>query len=124
MLQKIAAPTLVLHGADDPLVPIAAGRDTAANIAGARLEVIDGMGHDFPPTLLVKLALRIAEHCRTAQPVTPAVEQSSLAAAVAAQAAVVEAPAAAIEAVPPGAPAESPAEAPPQQASVSPATPT
>jgi pimeloyl-ACP methyl ester carboxylesterase len=72
-LQKITAPTLVLHGADDPLVPLAAGRDTAANIPGARLEVIDGMGHDFPPSLMTKLALRIAEHCRTAQPVTPVV---------------------------------------------------
>ena len=72
MLQKIMAPTLVLHGADDPLVPLAAGRDTATNIAGAKLEVVEGMGHDFPPTLLARLALRIAEHCRTAQPVMQA----------------------------------------------------
>jgi pimeloyl-ACP methyl ester carboxylesterase len=70
-LQKIAAPTLVLHGADDPLVPLAAGRDTAASIPGARLEVVEGMGHDFPPTLMTRLALRIAAHCRSAQPLTP-----------------------------------------------------
>ena len=37
MLHGITAPTLVIHGADDPLVRIAAGRDTAANIHGARL---------------------------------------------------------------------------------------
>jgi pimeloyl-ACP methyl ester carboxylesterase len=76
MLKKITAPTLVLHGADDPLVPLAAGRDTAANIAGARLEVVEGMGHDFPPTLLARLALRIAEHCRAALPVAPVAQTS------------------------------------------------
>jgi pimeloyl-ACP methyl ester carboxylesterase len=86
MLQKITAPTLVLHGADDPLVPLAAGRDTAANIPGARLEVIDGMGHDFPPMLMAKLALRIAEHCRAAQPAAAVVEPSPLAEVAAATA--------------------------------------
>jgi pimeloyl-ACP methyl ester carboxylesterase len=68
LLQQITAPTLVLHGADDPLVPLAAGIDTAANIPGARLEVVPGMGHDFPPGLMAQLAERIAEHCRAAPP--------------------------------------------------------
>jgi proline iminopeptidase len=68
-LQAITAPTLVLHGADDPLVPLAAGIDTAANIPGSRLEVVPGMGHDFPPGLMAQLAARIAEHCRGARPV-------------------------------------------------------
>ena len=90
MLQKITAPTLVLHGADDPLVPLAAGHDTAANIPGAKLEVVEGMGHDFPPTLLARLALRIAGHCRRAQPVAQVVEPSLPVEVVAAQAAVVE----------------------------------
>jgi proline iminopeptidase len=71
-LARITAPTLVLHGADDPLVPVAAGRDTAAHIPGAKLEIVDGMGHDFPPGLMAQLAARIAEHCRAAQPVPPA----------------------------------------------------
>jgi proline iminopeptidase len=68
LLQQIAAPTLVLHGADDPLVPVAAGRDTAAHVPGAQLEIIPGMGHDFPPGLMAQLAARIAEHCKAAQP--------------------------------------------------------
>ena len=72
LLQQITAPTLVLHGADDPLVPVAAGRDTAAYIPGAKLEIIDGMGHDLPPALMAPLAARIAEHCRAAQPAAPA----------------------------------------------------
>lgn len=50
-LAKITAPTLVLHGADDPLVPVAGGRDTAASIPGAELRVVPGMGHDLPPAL-------------------------------------------------------------------------
>ncbi|HZC16013.1 MAG TPA: alpha/beta hydrolase [Caulobacteraceae bacterium] len=50
-LATITAPTMVLHGADDPLVPVAGGRDTAANIPGAELRVIPGMGHDLPPAL-------------------------------------------------------------------------
>ena len=68
LLAQIKAPTLVVHGADDPLVPVAAGRDTAAHIPGAKLEIVDGMGHDFPPGLMAQLAARIAEHCRSAQP--------------------------------------------------------
>jgi pimeloyl-ACP methyl ester carboxylesterase len=49
--RTITAPTVVLHGADDPLVPVAGGRDTAANIPGAELRVVEGMGHDMPPAL-------------------------------------------------------------------------
>jgi pimeloyl-ACP methyl ester carboxylesterase len=67
LLQGITAPTLVLHGADDPLVPVAAGIDTAANIPGSRLEVVPGMGHDFPPGLMARVATRVAEHCRAAE---------------------------------------------------------
>lgn len=62
-LRTIGAPTLVIHGADDPLVPLAAGRDTAQNIPGAELQVIAGMGHDFPEALMPRLATAIADHC-------------------------------------------------------------
>ena len=50
-LATITAPTVVLHGADDPLVPVAGGRDTAASVKGAELRIIPGMGHDMPPAL-------------------------------------------------------------------------
>jgi len=69
-LQNVTAPTYVVHGADDPLVPLAAGIDTARCIPGARLEVIPGMGHDFPPAVMAPIAARIAAHCRAAA--TPA----------------------------------------------------
>ena len=63
MLRNIEAPTLVIHGASDPLVPVAAGRDTARHVRGAQLEIIEGMGHDFPPALMTRIAERIAAHC-------------------------------------------------------------
>ena len=64
LLGEVSAPTLVLHGSADPLVPLAAGLDTAAHIPGARMEVIMGMGHDFPDSLMPRLANTIAVHCR------------------------------------------------------------
>lgn len=50
-LKTIAAPTMVVHGIDDPLVPVEGGRDTAAVIPGAELREIPGMGHDLPAQL-------------------------------------------------------------------------
>lgn len=64
MLKAITAPTLVIHGEADPLVPIAGGRDTAAHIAGARLLTIPGMGHDLPLALVDTLTGAIAEHAK------------------------------------------------------------
>jgi pimeloyl-ACP methyl ester carboxylesterase len=66
MLKRVKAPTLVIHGEDDPLVPLAGGRDTAANIAEARLMTIPGMGHDLPLALVDTLTGAIAEHARDA----------------------------------------------------------
>lgn len=64
--RSIVAPTYVIHGGDDPLVPLAAGLDTARHIRGARMEVVMGMGHDFPPELMTTIAAKIGEHCRSA----------------------------------------------------------
>ncbi len=54
-LKRIKAPTVVIHGADDPLVPIEGGRDTAANIEGAEMIEIPGMGHDLPAALYSRI---------------------------------------------------------------------
>ncbi len=51
-LRTLSTPTVVLHGAEDTLVLPEAGKDTAANIPGADLRIIAGMGHDFPPALM------------------------------------------------------------------------
>ena len=47
-LGSIQVPVLVIHGTDDPLVPVEGGRDTAEAIPGAKLIIIEGMGHDLP----------------------------------------------------------------------------
>ena len=52
ILARIVAPTLVIHGAADPLVPVEGGRDTAASIPGATFLEIPGMGHDLPAALI------------------------------------------------------------------------
>jgi pimeloyl-ACP methyl ester carboxylesterase len=64
-LRRVSAPTLVIHGIDDPLVPVECGRDTAAHIPGARLLEIPGMGHDLPLQLVDTLADAVAGHART-----------------------------------------------------------
>lgn len=64
-LQKIRVPALVIHGAEDPLVPLAAGEDTARHVPGARLEVIPGMGHDVTPKNGPLIARLLVEHARS-----------------------------------------------------------
>ncbi|MCA1661426.1 MAG: alpha/beta hydrolase, partial [Novosphingobium sp.] len=64
-LARITAPTLVIHGTDDPLVPVEGGRDTAASIPGARLREIPGMGHDLPLELVDEIAGAIAERAKS-----------------------------------------------------------
>jgi pimeloyl-ACP methyl ester carboxylesterase len=60
-LATISAPTLVIHGDGDPLVPVEGGRDTAASIKGADFLVIPGMGHDVPLQLVDQIADAIAK---------------------------------------------------------------
>jgi pimeloyl-ACP methyl ester carboxylesterase len=66
-LARIRAPTLVIHGTQDSLLPIAAGRDTAGPIPGARLLEIEGMGHDLPPSITPRIVEAITQHCRAAE---------------------------------------------------------
>lgn len=63
-LRSITAPTLVVHGKADPLVPFACGEDTARRIPGARLVGIDGMGHDLPPGVVDRLLPLLVPHIR------------------------------------------------------------
>ena len=65
-LVKITAPTLVLHGKADPLVPFACGQDTAKRIRGANLVGIDGMGHDLPPAVVEHILKHLLPHLQAA----------------------------------------------------------
>ena len=61
-LKKITAPTLVVHGGADPLVPKEGSEDIARHIPGARLEIIDEMAHDLPPSQVGRMVELIAGH--------------------------------------------------------------
>jgi len=61
-LQTIRTPTLVIHGREDPLVPVEGGIDTARHVENSRLEIIEGMGHDIPPPLVARITGLIADH--------------------------------------------------------------
>jgi pimeloyl-ACP methyl ester carboxylesterase len=67
-VRRIKAPTLVIHGDEDPLIRPACGEETARVIRAAggdaRVEIVRGMGHDLPLPLLPLLADLVARHCR------------------------------------------------------------
>ena len=61
-LAHIRTPTLVLHGADDPLVPLDGAQDTARRIPGARLAVVPDMAHDLAPAPHPEILRRALAH--------------------------------------------------------------
>ncbi len=65
-LREVRVPTLVIHGEDDPLVPVSGGRATAEAIPGAKLLTFPGMGHDLPRPLWPQILDAIAQHARQA----------------------------------------------------------
>jgi pimeloyl-ACP methyl ester carboxylesterase len=67
-LRQIGAPALIIHGAQDPLVPVEAGRDSARTIRNAKLEILSGMAHDLPKKHVPHIAKLIAAHVKAASP--------------------------------------------------------
>jgi pimeloyl-ACP methyl ester carboxylesterase len=67
-LATITAPTLVIHGTADKLVRPSGGRATARAIPGARLMMVDGMGHDLPPGTWPEIVAGIVQNARRAEP--------------------------------------------------------
>jgi pimeloyl-ACP methyl ester carboxylesterase len=65
-LANVRTPTLVIHGTVDPLVRPEAGRDTASSIPGARLLMVEGMGHALPIPMWPQIIGAIAEHAKAA----------------------------------------------------------
>jgi len=66
LLRTITAPTLVIHGSKDRLIPLSGGRATARAIPGARLLVIEGMGHDLPRAVWPPLVEAIEQNAARA----------------------------------------------------------
>lgn len=65
LLKTVKVPTLVLHGEDDPLLPVECGRDVAALVPGAKIETFPGWGHDVPEQMVPKLVSSISSFCKT-----------------------------------------------------------
>jgi pimeloyl-ACP methyl ester carboxylesterase len=62
LVAHIKLPVLVLHGDRDPIIPLAHGKRMAAHVPGARLMVIEGMGHSIEPKLVPEMVAVIARH--------------------------------------------------------------
>ncbi|BCL74889.1 hydrolase [Jeongeupia sp. HS-3] len=68
LLATIRAPSMVIHGKDDPLIPPACGHDVASKIPGARWVEVPGMAHDMAPGVCVRLLELLPAHFRVAAP--------------------------------------------------------
>jgi len=65
-LASVKVPTLVIHGTVDPLVRPEGGKDTAASIPGAKLLMIEGMGHALPIPMWPEIIDAIDKHAHGA----------------------------------------------------------
>jgi pimeloyl-ACP methyl ester carboxylesterase len=65
-LRGLDVPTTVIHGTDDVLIDASGGRATAAAIPGARLELVEGMGHDLPRAVWPRIVELIVENAERA----------------------------------------------------------
>ncbi|MGZ8815039.1 MAG: alpha/beta fold hydrolase, partial [Mycobacterium sp.] len=64
----IVAPTVVIHGSEDPMVRPRNGRNLARIIEGARYVVVDGMGHDLPEPVWRPVVEALMENFAAAGP--------------------------------------------------------
>ncbi len=64
-ISAIKAPTLVIHGAADPMVALKGGQDIAKKIRGSKMVIYEGMGHDFPKKLIPQIAAEIMLHIKS-----------------------------------------------------------
>ncbi len=65
-LRGVTTPSLVIHGSQDPLLHPDGGRATARAIPGARLELVEGLGHSLPRGAWPLVLEPIIKHCRAA----------------------------------------------------------
>lgn len=66
-LASLGVPSLVIHGSDDPLIPLSAGEATARAIPGAPLVVVEGMGHDLPRGAWPQVIRALGDHTANAE---------------------------------------------------------
>jgi len=66
-LGEISAPTLVLHGDADPIVPVEHGRHLGANIAGASYHEFAGLSHELPPAFCTEIRQLLLDHFQSTE---------------------------------------------------------
>jgi pimeloyl-ACP methyl ester carboxylesterase len=76
-VRRIKAPTVVIHGTKDKMVARSGGKATARAIPGARLELIEGMGHDLPRGVWPRIIDAIAENAARAEQGVPTWQEAS-----------------------------------------------
>lgn len=64
--REIGVPVLVIHGEDDPVLPVENGRAIAAGIAGAEIEILRHVGHELPTRVIDGVQALVAAHIRKA----------------------------------------------------------
>ena len=74
MKSQRCCPTLIIHAADDPLIPLPAALHLARLLPHARLEVIERMGHYLPASVVPEIAQLTIDHLRAAQSAAAAPE--------------------------------------------------
>lgn len=67
LLKQIKANTLIIHGSDDPVIPVSHSKELASHIKKHKVKIVQGMGHDFPPVLMKKLTKWISRHINKAE---------------------------------------------------------
>jgi pimeloyl-ACP methyl ester carboxylesterase len=65
LLETITVPSLVIHGADDPLIPASGGEDTANCIPECELEIVPGRGHNLPVGVVPIIVKLVSGFCHT-----------------------------------------------------------
>jgi len=65
-VKTISAPTLVLHGVDDALIPLPHGEYTASLITGSKFVALEGMGHNMPEQVLPRILSNMVQHMESA----------------------------------------------------------
>ncbi|HIE49382.1 MAG TPA: alpha/beta hydrolase [Gammaproteobacteria bacterium] len=63
-LKEISMPTLIIHGTEDPLIPIDHGMSLVDNIPGAKKLILSGVGHEIPDELLTEIIPTISDHLK------------------------------------------------------------
>ena len=66
-LPLVKTPTLVIHGSEDPLLPVRGGRATARLVPGSRFMLVDGMGHSFHTSINDEVTRALGAHTRSAE---------------------------------------------------------